>query len=81
MNNFKQFLLYLQFSVILVDCAFGYARPLIECLGKKGIKASLQPAIGSKIFETLEIRRHRVAAVVLLDGLNLTDSENILQVV
>lgn len=64
-----------------VDCSLEYTRPLIECLGKKGIKSSLQTGSGSKLINALKIRRHRVAAVVLLDRLNFTDSENILNVV
>ena len=63
------------------DCVFEYGKPLMECLGEKGIKSSLQRGAGLKSIASLKIRRHRVAAVVLLDGLNLTDTENILQIV
>ncbi|RLU24881.1 hypothetical protein DMN91_002972 [Ooceraea biroi] len=62
------------------NCALSYARPLIECFGEKGISVSLQSATNPNIPEALTIRTHRIGSIVLLDGLNLTSPDNIIQV-
>lgn len=63
------------------DCALNYARPLIECFSEKGISVSLQSATNPNIPDALMIRTHRIGSIVLLDGLNLTSSDNIIQMV
>lgn len=63
------------------DCVFSYVKPLMECFSKRGISISLQSATNPNIPDALKIRTHRVGSVVLLDGLNLTSSENVIQVV
>ncbi|XP_076288133.1 glutamate receptor ionotropic, delta-2 isoform X2 [Lasioglossum baleicum] len=62
------------------DCVFAYARPLFACLAEKGISVSIQSAINPNIPDALIIRKHRIGSIVLLDGLNLTSSENVLHV-
>ncbi|XP_023288062.1 uncharacterized protein LOC105697490 [Orussus abietinus] len=62
------------------NCAIKYARPLIQCFGERGMKVSIQSSINPGLPEALKIQRHRVGAVVLLDGLNLTSIENVLHV-
>lgn len=42
---------------------------------------SVQSASSPKLPETLEIQRHRIGSVVFLDGLNLTNPENVLKMV
>ncbi|KAL6268602.1 hypothetical protein P5V15_001734 [Pogonomyrmex californicus] len=61
------------------NCALNYARPLIECFGEKGISVSLQSATNPNIPDALTIRTHRIGSIVLLDGLNLTSPDNIIQ--
>ncbi|XP_011151492.2 uncharacterized protein LOC105190428 [Harpegnathos saltator] len=61
------------------NCALNYARPLIECLGEKGISVSLQSAMNPNIPESLIVRTHRVGSIVLLDELNLTSPDNVIQ--
>ncbi|XP_011698217.1 PREDICTED: glutamate receptor ionotropic, delta-2-like isoform X2 [Wasmannia auropunctata] len=62
------------------NCALNYARPLIECFGERGISVSLQSATNPNVPDALTIRTHRVGSIVLLDGLNLTSPDNIIQV-
>lgn len=62
-------------------CTFNYAHPLIECFGENGISMSLQSATNPNIPDALTIQTHRVGSIVLLDGLNLTSPDNVLQVV
>ncbi|XP_012062681.1 PREDICTED: glutamate receptor ionotropic, delta-2-like [Atta cephalotes] len=62
------------------SCALNYARPLIKCFGEKGISVSLQSATNPNVPDALTIRTHRVGSIVLLDGLNLTSPDNIIQV-
>lgn len=64
-----------------VDCVLRYARPLMSCLAERGISVSIQSATNPNIPIALTIRRHRIGSIVLLDGLNLTSSDNVLQVV
>ncbi|XP_024875132.1 glutamate receptor ionotropic, delta-2-like [Temnothorax curvispinosus] len=61
------------------NCPLNYARPLIECFSERGISVSLQSATNPNIPDALTIRTHRVGSIVLLDGLNLTSSDNIIQ--
>lgn len=64
-----------------VDCVLRYARPLMTCLAERGISVSIQSATNPNIPVALTIRRHRIGSIVLLDGLNLTSSDNVLHVV
>ncbi|XP_043272171.1 glutamate receptor 1-like isoform X2 [Venturia canescens] len=61
------------------NCVFEYARSLITCLSEKGISLAIEPLSNPKLSEVLEIRRHRVGSVVLLDGLNLTSPDSVLK--
>ncbi|KAL2715603.1 hypothetical protein V1478_015301 [Vespula squamosa] len=62
------------------NCVLRYARPLMSCLAERGISVSIQSATNPNIPVALTIRRHRIGSIVLLDGLNLTSSDNVLQV-
>ncbi|XP_067209353.1 uncharacterized protein [Linepithema humile] len=61
------------------NCALGYTRPLIKCFGEKGISVSLQSATNPNLPDALTIRTHRIGSIVLLDGLNLTSPDNVIQ--
>ncbi|XP_070158711.1 uncharacterized protein [Polyergus mexicanus] len=61
------------------NCALSYVRPLIECFGEKGISVSLQSATNPNIPDALTVSTHRIGSIVFLDGLNLTSSDNIIQ--
>ncbi|XP_011303343.1 uncharacterized protein [Fopius arisanus] len=56
-----------------------YARTLISCLSDEGMSLSIQSTLTNKLSEALNIRRHRVGAIVLLDRLNQTSAENVLK--
>ncbi|XP_047357286.1 uncharacterized protein LOC124952037 isoform X1 [Vespa velutina] len=62
------------------NCVLKYARPLMTCLAERGISVSIQSATNPNIPVALTIRRHRIGSIVLLDGLNLTSSDNVLHV-
>ncbi|CAK9820785.1 Glutamate receptor 4 [Anthophora plagiata] len=63
-----------------LDCVFSYTRPLIACLTNEGISVSIQSAINPNLPEALVIQKHRIGSIVLLDGLDITSSDNILHV-
>ncbi|KZC09836.1 Glutamate receptor delta-2 subunit [Dufourea novaeangliae] len=63
-----------------LDCVFAYTRPLFACLAEKGISVSIQSAVNPNIPDALMIQKHRIGSIVLLDGLNLTSPENVLNV-
>ncbi|XP_017888686.1 uncharacterized protein LOC108630130 isoform X2 [Ceratina calcarata] len=63
-----------------LDCVISYARPLIGCLTLEGIGVSIQSAMNPNLPDALTIQKHRIGSIVLLDGLNLTSSDNILNV-
>ncbi|XP_046825059.1 uncharacterized protein LOC124426896 [Vespa crabro] len=62
------------------NCVLKYARPLMTCLAERGISVSIQSATNPNIPVALTIQRHRIGSIVLLDGLNLTSSDNVLHV-
>ncbi|XP_076765932.1 glutamate receptor ionotropic, delta-2 [Xylocopa sonorina] len=63
-----------------LDCVFTYTRPLIACLANEGISVSIQSAVNPNLPDALAIQKHRIGSIVLLDGLNLTSPDNILNV-
>ncbi|XP_020286535.1 glutamate receptor ionotropic, delta-2-like [Pseudomyrmex gracilis] len=66
-------------NVTPFNCALSYARPVIECFGEKGISVSLQSATNPNLPDALTIQKHRIGAIVLVDDLNVTSSDNIIQ--
>lgn len=58
-----------------------YIKPLTECYEKIGISMTVQPIQNPNIPDVLTIQKHRVGSIVLLDTLNLTSTENVLQMV
>ncbi|XP_066580884.1 uncharacterized protein [Prorops nasuta] len=61
-------------------CTLQFIRPLIECFGEQGVTINVQPSSNPNIPVAFRIHKHRIGAIVLMDGLNLTATDNVLQV-
>lgn len=58
-----------------------YARAVFSSFWDEGISLSFQTVAKMRLPEALRISKARVAAVVMLDNINLTSTESILHVV
>ncbi|KAL7290186.1 hypothetical protein TKK_0015895 [Trichogramma kaykai] len=62
------------------ECTRPYARPLLNCLFKKGIVASIKSLTdATDLSKVLRIEQHRIGVILLIDDIDLNLEDNLLR--